>query len=45
MKDSVLRVPMWKMRTRPAVFNTQDSVRQNMSKPKFGQDGASDEDK
>ena len=38
-KDSIVRVPMWKMRTRPAVLRPQNIVRQNMAPPEFGQDG------
>ena len=37
MKDGIIRMPLWKMRTRPAILRPQDETRQNMSKPEFGQ--------
>lgn len=39
MKDSLVRKPLWKMRTRPAVLVPQDRVRQNMEQPHFEREG------
>ena len=39
MKDSILRTPLWSMHRRPEELHPQDSVRQNMSRPRFGQGG------
>jgi len=39
MKDSLVRLPIWKMRKRPGAFNVQDEIRQNAKKPSFGKDG------
>ena len=39
MKDSIVRAPLWRMRTRPATLRPQDAVRQNMERPHFEQEG------
>lgn len=39
MKDTIIRKPLWKLRTRPADLNPQDIVRQSAKKPEFGEDG------
>lgn len=39
MKDSIIRMPLWRMHTRPDILKPQDSVRQNMDRPDFGQEG------
>ena len=36
LKDSIVRVPLWEMRTRPEELHATDKARQDMSKPEFG---------
>lgn len=42
LKDTLIRVPMWLMRTRPRSLKPQDIQRQDMEEPKFSHDGSED---